>query len=63
MFPEERTCKNCGNTLILSSDYEQPMYEHTETGSIYCWDESDTVGEPEIEPMLQCNTSSTKLNV
>lgn len=44
---EKATCKNCGYILIISNDYEVPMWEHTETGSIYCWDESEVVGEPE----------------
>jgi hypothetical protein len=44
-----KTCKHCGHDLIISHDYEYLMYKHTETGSIYCWDENEQIGEPEIE--------------
>jgi hypothetical protein len=46
---ETYTCKSCGHTLIRSYDYEGIMYEHTETGSPFCWDENEKMGEPEEE--------------
>jgi hypothetical protein len=43
------TCRYCGHNIMLSHDYEYTMYEHIDTGSIYCWDDSDQTGAPEIE--------------